>query len=1239
MKKILYLLTLALSCQLLNAQNQSAPAVDVPALIWTNGGQSGTCWAGSNSICNTGICLGESVCFAYSLQGVTDHNDYASNHVTLAFSDGGSIVIENTYYTGPNATGCVNYTPSSVGAVTTTSNTGATGYPFTINVLPAAPPVLAYSITPSNPVCVGSQVCAQSFNSPVLNYSFSAPTSSLCGSPVPCPGGGTAFCFPAGNHQIVYTVNAGHTCSNTAVYNVNVSAAQLQLSVTPPATCGDTYCFTASATAGCVVANAVYYWTVTSQSGSYTYTTSTTTPNLCLNMASDTYNVQVYINDATLIANTTVVVPPVNPCVCFSCNSLGTSGTLYSSPQFGQKYCINNNITINGNVALLDCEVKIRSGVGITVAPGAILTINHTKLFSDNAMWAGITVQDGGRVVVENNALIEDALIGVQVYNHTTTALPQILSVDNSIFNKNRMDIRIYGYTPNIATYPFSITNSLFTCRLIAGCEGFLNWPATSIVKAATNPTTTPLQTPYINNSLYPVSSLKAPYAGSKSFFGIRIENSGYSDVSGSTAVYRDVVVGTASGSNTYNVFDHHYIGIDVINSNASVTNCVFQNGWEPSFPTLYSCGVKAVTSTQLNNRLIVNSASLTNNNKFFDLSRGIRAENYFELDASYCDVMSTRVYSPSAATQRGAYGISIQTNHYNQINASLNRIVNIDNGIDFKASVGTFSVGSISTTNNGQYIGTLLCNGNLIRTNIGTPNTALHYGFKGITATGLVGGFRYTKPGAKVETNDNIIKFYVNGISCTNWVNLGVATKNNNIVITQYTPNTYEYGIEHANNTIAASSYFKQYGICDNVVSSLSPYNKTAKTYGIRSAQNSNQAVLCNTVTTMFNGMAFSGYHPNDAYVRFNVTDQDHYGMVLENSGRIGTQGNPAASGDFFDQRWLGAYNAPDFKTAVNNSNAQFSKIHVRNGSNSNPNGSGFLSGSGFPGVNEYSQAAGTIISYSGFGDVANCILTKPGYDQANFRRLEDLLNNPADSSTNQRATYVAKTQLYNYRRMMNVPLDSSTLLASFHSANTGQYRDVFYSAEADIAEGNTTTAQTAVNGFSPTNEIQYKHKQFMGLLFKYQSGTLDASDKTSLLTLAQACPSLDGAMVHQARALFNLAYDETRVFSDSCNYNASSLRKGSFTDMEAEQTADGLLIFPNPSQGDVFVTTSDQTVGQMEIQISSISGAFVSKEIITFTHGRAKIGTSLANGVYMVSLINTQTNERVVKKLVIQK
>jgi hypothetical protein len=1252
MKKKLKLFLFLISCfAYLNFEAQSAviPVTTPIPLIWTNpDGTSGSCQqpnSDGSAICSTTICLGESICFSYQVNqtqpGNLDLADYNLNHTTLSFSDGGSIIVENIDYTGPNPTGCVDYAPTSIGIITTYGVNNST---FNIYVLPSTPPVLSANITPPNSICEGSQVCAQALTFPSANYSFSSTTALGCFDGIFCNTPNTsAFCFPVGNNQILYTVNAGHTCSNTAVYNVNVVPSTLLLTVTNPPACTNNYCFNVTASAACNLGILNYTWNISDNNGNTVYYQTNTLQNICVPMPPGTHNISVYAG-ANLYAYTTITVPPIDACACQACtNPIGTGGTISSSPVANQKYCINNNVTITGNVTFANSEFKIGTNINITIANNAILTINRSHLYSGASMWTGIIIQNGGKLNIENNSLIEDAITGVKILNHTTQTT--ILKVDASIFNKNANSIEIRGYNQNIPTYPFIITNSLFTCRRIADCSTIAGWPLTATVKAATNPVTSPLETPYINNTTYPVVNMKAPYANNKSFRGLLIANVGTSNVTTTSSSYNEITIGTLIGTNTYNVFDNVWYGIDAQNSNISVVNSIFQNGYDLAFPSLYSTGIRSTALTTTNCRLQASTSSYSNNNKFYNLTRAIFTQYLHDLNVNYCEMYSTKKFIVSVPTKLGAYGVSSLSNHYNNLNLNNNKIFNIDNAIVFNASIATYAVGTAS--GNGQYLGSIYANNNIISSHVTgyTPSPSLHYGFKGISITGMFSANTVIQPNATIQINDNNILDYENGISCSNWNPMGVITKLNTVTIRNKATNVYQYGIEHVNNTLYGSYSFKTYGIVENNVTA-NAISITANNYAIRSVQNGNYSVLCNTVSNTYNGLAFSGTHINNASVNFNFMSTNRYGFVLENSGIIGPQGSSAPDGSayFAENQWLGTWISPNFKTAVLSlSNAQLSKMYVRTvPATFNPDGSGIS----VPSVlsTAYSITSGNILTVPIEGTFTNCYLGKPAPTNPNVDALELIASSGATSGIEHAAArFVAKSQLFVY--LQNNPTAKTPgILTGFYNSNKHKYRDRFFDVETNVAEGDINSAKNAVAAFNPQNSTEDKHKQFFDLLFKYQNQTINTADEQSLLVLAKGCPYIDGTAVHQARALYNLVTGQNISFTDSCDYSQSNARLGKIADeIYDEETSMGdneVFLYPNPSNGsDLFVSLTKTDTESVDVIINNVNGVAISKETINLVNGIGKLSIKASNGVYMVIITNNKTNERVIKKLVIQK
>lgn len=950
----------------------------------------------------------------------------------------------------------------------------------------------------------------------------------------------------------------------------------------------------------------------------------------------------------------TLAVNVNTSCACYSITPLGTTGTISASPASNQKYSITNNATIVGNVTFASAEFQLAANITLTVAANSTLTINRSHLYAGStSMWTGIVVLNGGRLDIINNSLIEDAIKAVSITNNTSTN--QVLTVDASIFNKNQTDIAISTYTQNIATYPFTITNSLFTSRLIAPCNSMANWPLTSAVKAATNPTVSPLETPYINNTTYPVTTLLAPYAGKKPYYAITLSNVGFSNVTTTSSSYQEFVIGTSVGTNSYNVFDNHYIAISATNANINVTNSIFQNGFNLAFPSLYSTGIKNLSSGA-NYRLQASSTSYTNNCKFYDLTRAVYTQNLHDLNINYCEMYSTHVFTPGTASQYGAYGVSATSCHYRNVELNNNKIFNIDNGLVFNAGVGSYTVGT--TTGNGQYLGSINANNNIIRSHVTgyTPNPSLHYGFKAITLSSILGQANVTQAGQVVNTNNNTIYDYENGIFCSNWPLHFTVSESNNVTI-RNAATSVQYGIEHDNNSDGTpwpASFYSQ-GIRLNFVTATS-ISTNPSNYAIRSSQNTASAVRCNTVSNTYNGIAYSGTAVQKSFFQFNdFNGNNKYGFVLENAGVIGQQGAPDVGPT--DNRWLGnSWVSPNFKTAtLGTSSAVSSIVYIRLApTDFNPNASSYTNLA--YGVDDYyySGTTGTLrqgnnASYWGCswakpaGTVNNTMITassRVGTTLQDITLMEEIVLSQPTTNEQAQALAVAKEQVFVQLKETPEAMLNSAILTNFYNNTLNSNTAVLANIAQDIAQGDKNMAQATITAITPQNTNETKHKQFLALLLKYSNQPLNASDEQQLLSLANGCPSLEGTYVHEARTLYNVAFDKNNSFMDNCVAAANNARMAKTDDTKTteEQFANSILLYPNPSHtGDVAILTNADTEA-LEIEINTVNGLTVLKQNVTLHNHAAKLNLNVNDGVYIVIITNTKTKQRVTKKLVIQ-
>ena len=124
----------------------------------------------------------------------------------------------------------------------------------------------------------------------------------------------------------------------------------------------------------------------------------------------------------------------------------------------------------------------------------------------------------------------------------------------------------------------------------------------------------------------------------------------------------------------------------------------------------------------------------------------------------------------------------------------------------------------------------------------------------------------------------------------------------------------------------------------------------------------------------------------------------------------------------------------------------------------------------------------------------------------------------------------------------------------------------------------------------------------------------------------------------------LCNVVTGQNISFTDSCDYSQSNARLGKIADeIYDEETSMGdneVFLYPNPSNGsDLFVSLTKTDTESVDVIINNVNGVAISKETINLVNGIGKLSIKASNGVYMVIITNNKTNERVIKKLVIQK
>ncbi len=1168
--------------------------------------------------------------------------------------------------TNLNATGAVSYSwlpttglssptipnPVATPLVTTTytvTGTAANGCTATATVTINVNPIPTGNPVSNISTCTGTTVSASSFSSTPTGATYTW-TNSNTAIGLGASGAGNVPSFTAtnpGTTAIVATITVTPTlggCTGTT-FNYTITVNPLPVvtfgAITPNAcSSGPPLTLTTGSPAGGVysgpnVSGSVFIPPVVTISTSYTLTYTYTDP------------ITGCANSATQSITVDVCAGPCGTCPQ-TLDALAPGGNLSTNPPGFQNYCLLNNITITAPVTITLSEVSIAPGVTITVNPGASLTLTGSHLYACSDMWKGIVVKPGGTVKTQNfsipfpsiskSTMIEDAFIAINVLPGSTVT-SNLLSITNTTFNRNQVGIKIDSYSPALATYPFTIVSSVFTSRSIAFTPGAFNWPHTNAIKA-TYAVSNPLQTPYINDVTYPDGTagayLKPPFSPmvAKPTAHISINRVGQTINPATVPTYYEMKIGSAGVPN-YNVFDNMAIGIDATNSNFTSVNNVFQRTISLQKNT---AAINAVANEIFNCRLQAIPAAATNFfNKFYDCNISIQATNYFEVNARYCDVRSLQNFgSQYSLPHRGQNGIVLNTNRYVAINLVNNTFSNIEFAISFATNNSFYSVGPWSS-GSGQYSGQVDINQNTFQPFIpGFPllNTYLD---RAIVANNVTGTTHFISPSQSVNTNDNQLNNVFRGIRCNNWQKKTVNSNNNNISLLDLpVVSVSQYGITHANNIAVApyvnsikSNIVTGYGIIDPAVA------------GIATFVCSNQLVQCNTTRNITVGIYFSGYQIPTVFDHNTFdnssTNRHLYAYVLDNSGFIGQQGTSSSPSD---NRWLGTW-APfvNFKTATMNGSIAWngligSPLWVRSGAIYNP-GAGFNTNILAP-IDYNSPAALNIATPSSPFIICPPVFHSPILPPGLIQTMEKIAKDEIAYTINNEPTkIIGKNQLY--RMLKNDPsyMASSVDLQDFYLQSQLTYREQFSAIEEDIVVNDFASAQSKISGLALESGIEINYKDFYNLYIKQQTDSLISDDSTHLYIIASGCPHIDGAIVYQARAMYNSIYDVNKDFEDNC---VNVENRSAIAAYEIKHSFDADL-FPNPSTGEIFVNPKGFTDETMQISVKDVSGKIVYSDNLLLANGITNFRLDISNGVYFVHITNIKTHETIVKKLVIQK
>jgi hypothetical protein len=80
-------------------------------------------------------------------------------------------------------------------------------------------------------------------------------------------------------------------------------------------------------------------------------------------------------------------------------------------------------------------------------------------------------------------------------------------------------------------------------------------------------------------------------------------------------------------------------------------------------------------------------------------------------------------------------------------------------------------------------------------------------------------------------------------------------------------------------------------------------------------------------------------------------------------------------------------------------------------------------------------------------------------------------------------------------------------------------------------------------------------------------------------------------------------------------------------------------VLLYPNPTTGKVFISSQGIEEGNIKVVVLDITGKEVFNSLLLFDGGATDFDLKVESGTYIVTITNTNTYEKVIRKITIQK
>ena len=189
----------------------------------------------------------------------------------------------------------------------------------------------------------------------------------------------------------------------------------------------------------------------------------------------------------------------------------------------------------------------------------------------------------------------------------------------------------------------------------------------------------------------------------------------------------------------------------------------------------------------------------------------------------------------------------------------------------------------------------------------------------------------------------------------------------------------------------------------------------------------------------------------------------------------------------------------------------------------------------------------------------------------------------------------------------------------------------------------GDISGAVSLNGSITTTNTVESNYKSYYSKYANYASNgfvPINSVVDGELLALANLCPGANGACVYQARDLYNLINKRITNYYDCVSATGSrmaNISEENNTSPEIYKKVWDVELFPNPATNQVTLVSKNEKE-MLTIEIRDLSNRVVLKKLLETNDFIANLDLNLINGVYFITISNTN-HEKITKKLLIEK